>query len=103
MVGSDEEERFIWEDPEFQIWLMNGIRRRWITAPTCLVHQLIPLTDEEKALLHDGEADEVCVYATRVIATPTQGQEIGKASDDPFYEVGKYLIWSPEEGNEFDD
>ena len=103
MVDAEEEENFVWEDPEFQIWLMNGIRRRWITAPTCLVHQLIPLTEDEKSMLNDGEADDVCIYATRVISTQTQGHEIGLASEDPFYEVGKYLIWSPEEGSEFDD
>lgn len=102
-MDNSEEENFVWEDPEFQIWLMNGIRRKWIAAPRCLVHQLIPLTEEEKMLLQDGEADEVCIYSTRIISTQTQAHEIGKASNDPFYEVGKYLIWSPEEGEEFDD
>lgn len=96
MVDSDEEERFVWQKPEFQIWLMNGIRNKWITAPNCLVHQFVPLTEEEKSLINNGDVDELCVYSMRIIATPDQGEDIGKASEDPFYEIDKYIIWQPE-------
>jgi len=49
---------------EFEIWLLLGIQRQWISEVICERHDGVPWTETESLKWQDG--DDFCVPAVRV-------------------------------------
>lgn len=51
-------------------WLTFGIKRGYCTPPVCVMHDGIPMTDDEEAAVEEGM--DPCVHAVRLIADGEQ-------------------------------
>lgn len=45
-------------------WLLVGLTHGWISEPTCIIHNTIPVTEEEDQIFTSG--DSVCLYGMRL-------------------------------------
>lgn len=54
---------------EFLIWLENGQQRGWVSKIHCVIHESLPLTDQEREIVDDDDGDgydAICVPSVRV-------------------------------------
>lgn len=59
------------EQMEFGIWLDNGVRRGWVSLPSCAMHDQVPMTRQEEeeldAAMPSGDLGEApCIHIVRV-------------------------------------
>lgn len=50
----------------FVMWLMFGIKRKWITGPVCDTHEWLDMVTEEE-LNELDEDGEPCIFVLRVL------------------------------------
>lgn len=48
----------------FEEWLQHGIAAGWVSGPACAMHDGVPSTPAEDALLDDG--DDPCMVVLRL-------------------------------------
>ena len=62
----EEEQEELSDMQEFEIWLDNGINRKWITPPFCSTHNGDPyMTEEEEQEWEDG--GDPCQVVLKII------------------------------------
>lgn len=52
------------EHDEYLEWLNKGVERKWVSLPTCLQHEFVPLTPDEENEMEIGY--DPCIIGMRV-------------------------------------
>ena len=71
-MNSDESKKI---DPDFEDWLLAGVKNGWCGPPVCSTHDGLPMSEEE----YDDNNQDACIHILRLYEDRKTKKAVEKA------------------------